>query len=61
MTTTSPSSRYPIDYEHALRRLEKAGAVLTPTETAVFEWVRGANHPKFEDVSRLVQERIKGL
>lgn len=54
-------SRYPIDHDVALRRLEKAGAILTTAETCVFEWVGGADSPKFKDVSRLVQERMKAL
>lgn len=55
------TSRYAIDHETALRRLEKAGAVLTTSETAVFEWVGGAGSPQFKDISRLVQERMKQL
>jgi nicotinamidase-related amidase len=55
------ASRYPIDHEVALRRLERAGAVLTTTETCLFEWVGGADHPQFKKVSALVQERMKGL
>jgi nicotinamidase-related amidase len=54
-------SRYSVDHEQALRRLEKAGAIITTAESAVFEWVGGADHPKFKDVSRLVQERMKAL
>jgi nicotinamidase-related amidase len=55
------ASRYPIDHETALHRLERAGAVLTTSESVVFEWVGGANHPKFKQVSALVQERMKAL
>lgn len=54
-------SRYPIDHDMALRRLEKAGAILTSAEACVFEWVGGAGHPKFKDISRLVQERMKSI
>jgi nicotinamidase-related amidase len=54
-------SRYPIDHEYALRRMETAGAILTTAETCVFEWVGGAGHPKFRDVSKLVQERMKAM
>lgn len=54
-------SRYAIDHEQALRRLEKAGAIITTAETAVFEWMRGADHPRFKEISRLVQERMKAL
>jgi nicotinamidase-related amidase len=54
-------SRYRIDYETALRRLEQAGAVLTTSETAVFEWVGAAGSPQFKEISRLVQDRMKLL
>jgi nicotinamidase-related amidase len=52
-------SRYPIDHEYALRRLEQAGAILTTCEGAAFEWVGGSSHPAFKEFSRLVQERMK--
>jgi isochorismate hydrolase len=54
-------SRYAVDHETALRRMEKAGAVLTTAETCVFEWVGGSNHPQFKAISRLVQDRMKAL
>jgi nicotinamidase-related amidase len=54
-------SRYAIDHEMALRRMEKAGAILTTTETCVFEWVGGAGHPQFKQISKLVQDRMKAL
>jgi nicotinamidase-related amidase len=54
-------SRFAIDHETALRRLEQAGAILTTVETALFEMVGGASHPRFKQVSALVQERMKSL
>jgi len=54
-------SRYAVDHETALRRMERAGAVLTTTETCVFEWVGSAAHPQFKAISKLVQERMKAL
>jgi nicotinamidase-related amidase len=54
-------SRFAIDHETALRRLEQAGAILTTVETALFEMVGGAGHPRFKQVSSLVQERMKSL
>jgi nicotinamidase-related amidase len=54
-------ARYRIDHDTALRRLEQAGAVLTTTEGCAFEWMGGANHPQFKEVSRLVQDRMKTL
>jgi nicotinamidase-related amidase len=53
------ASRYPLDHDLALRRLERAGAVITTAETAVFEWTGGADHPQFKAVSKLVQDRMK--
>lgn len=49
------ASRYAIDHEYALRRLEHAGAIIVTTETALFEWTGGANHPRFKDISNLVK------
>jgi nicotinamidase-related amidase len=54
-------SRYPLDYEMALRRLEQAGAVVITAETCVFEWIGGSNHPRFKEISKLVQERMKHM
>jgi nicotinamidase-related amidase len=52
------SSRYALDHEIALRRLEHAGAVLTTSEGAIFEWLGSAQHPRFKDISLLVQKRM---
>lgn len=48
------ASRFDLDHEIALRRLERAGAVITTTETVLFEWVETADHPKFREISELV-------
>jgi nicotinamidase-related amidase len=53
------ASRFAVDHETALRRLEKAGAILTTVETALFEMTGGAAHPRFKQISALVQERMK--
>jgi nicotinamidase-related amidase len=55
------ASRYSTDHKFALRRLERAGAIVTTTESAAFEWVGTAAAPKFKEISRLVQERMKNL
>jgi nicotinamidase-related amidase len=55
------ASRYPIDHETALKRLVQAGAYLTTVETCVFEWLVGSNHPRFKDVSALVQQRMQAI
>jgi nicotinamidase-related amidase len=54
-------SRYAVDHEYALRRMERAGAVLVTSETAVFEWVGGAEHPNFKAISKLIQERMQAI
>jgi nicotinamidase-related amidase len=52
-------SRSRIDHEVALRRLERAGAILTTSEMCVFEWIGGAGHPQFKAISQLIQDRMK--
>jgi nicotinamidase-related amidase len=49
-------SRYDIDYQIALRRMESAGATLTTTEAALFEWCQRSDTPQFKEISRLVKE-----
>ena len=51
-------SRYRVDHDTALRRLEQAGAVLTTAEGCAFEWLGGSHHPRFKDASKLVQQRM---
>lgn len=48
------ASRHALDHETALRRLEAAGAVLTTSEAVLFEWCRSAEHPRFQEIRRLV-------
>jgi nicotinamidase-related amidase len=55
------ASRYPVDREFALRRLEQAGAILTTAEACVFEWVGGSAHPHFKAISALVQRRMEAI
>lgn len=52
------SSRYPIDRETALRRMESAGATLTTTEAALFEWCEVAGTPEFKQISELARESL---
>jgi len=49
-------ARFEIDYQTALRRMESAGATLTTTEAALFEWCERSGTPQFKEISRLVQE-----
>ena len=51
-------SRFPSDYDFALRRMESAGATLTTTEAALFEWCEVADTPEFKEISQLVREPV---
>jgi nicotinamidase-related amidase len=55
------AARYRVDHDIALHRLEQAGAILTTSEGCVFEWIGSSSHPRFKDISRLVQDRMKQL
>jgi nicotinamidase-related amidase len=50
-------SRYMIDYETGLKRMESAGATLTTTESALFEWCQVSGTPTFKKISALVREQ----
>lgn len=50
-------SRFPLDREIAWRRMESAGATLTTTEAALFEWCEVAGTPQFKTISSLVREQ----
>ena len=50
------ASRRRIDWEFALRRIERAGAVVSTTEAVLFEWVETSDHPHFKAISALVKE-----
>ena len=54
------ASRFALDHDVALRRLERAGAVPTTAEAVAFEWVRDAADPRFKAVSKLVVGRSSG-
>ena len=56
LATDATGSRYPHDYQTALRRMESAGVVLTTTESALFEWCQVAGTPEFKQISQLVKE-----
>lgn len=49
-----------IDHEYGLRRAERAGAILTTSETCVFEWIGGSGHPRFKEISKMIQDRARG-
>jgi nicotinamidase-related amidase len=47
-------SRHEIDYERGLERMERAGAVVTTVEAALFELLESAGAPEFKEVQRLI-------
>jgi nicotinamidase-related amidase len=47
-------SRHAIDYERGLQRLERAGAIVTTVEAALFELLERAGTPEFKAVQKLV-------
>lgn len=49
------SSRFEIDHETALRRLEHAGAIVTTSESILFELCRSSKAPAFKAISGLVK------
>ncbi len=49
-------SRYDIDYQTALRRMDSTGVTLTTTEAAMFEWCERAGTPQFKTISQLVRQ-----
>lgn len=51
------ATRFAVDHDQALRRMERAGAILTSSEAIAFEWLRDSTHPKFKAVSQLVVKR----
>lgn len=47
-------SRHQLDYERGLERLERAGAVVSTVESALFELLGDARAPEFKGVQRLI-------
>lgn len=50
------ASRFALDRDTALRRMELGGASLTTTEAALFEWCEVAGTPEFRAIHALVLE-----
>ena len=49
-------SRFEVDYRTAIQRMDSAGAVVTTTEAAMFEWCEVAGTPEFKQISSLAKE-----
>lgn len=47
-------SRHQLDYERGLERLERAGAVVSTVEAALFELLERAGTPEFKEVQKLI-------
>jgi nicotinamidase-related amidase len=47
-------SRHDIDYERGLERMERAGAVISTVESALFELLERAGTPEFKAVQKLI-------
>ncbi|QDV33849.1 hydrolase [Tautonia plasticadhaerens] len=50
------ASRGKIDWDVALRRMERAGVVVSTTEAVLFEWAETAERPEFKAISALVRD-----
>lgn len=55
VVTDATGSRAPADRDAALARMSQAGAALITAEMAIFEWLGGADHPRFREVIALVK------
>ena len=49
------SSRYKIDYDTAIRRMEKHGAEITTVESVLFELLQHCKVPEFKSISSLIK------
>jgi nicotinamidase-related amidase len=47
-------SRHALDYERALERMERAGAVVSSVEAVLFELLERAGTPEFKEVQKLI-------
>jgi nicotinamidase-related amidase len=47
-------SRHTLDYERGLQRLQRAGAVISTVESALFELLGRAGTPEFKEVQKLI-------
>ncbi len=51
-------SRYPHDHEVSIARMRQSGAVITTTESLMFEWCKRASNPQFKSISNLAKEKM---
>jgi len=55
------AGRLPLDHDLALRRMDRAGALVSTCETIAFEWLGTAAAPQFKTISGLIRQRSKAL
>jgi len=48
-------SRRALNHHNALARLRQAGAIISNTESVLFEWLRDARHEQFKTLSQLIK------
>jgi nicotinamidase-related amidase len=53
-------SRFEIDRETAIARMDSAGATLTTTEAALFEWCQDSSAAEFKQLSAMIKEPPPG-
>jgi len=51
-------SRQALDQRMALQRMEISGAMLTTTESVLFEWCVDSRHPHFKQISQWVKQGL---
>jgi nicotinamidase-related amidase len=49
-------SRFEVDSRTAIARMDAAGATITSTEAALFEWCQASSIPEFKQISAMVKE-----
>lgn len=54
------SSRYELDHNYALKRMENAGIALITHEMVFFEWIRQAGTPEFKRLSQQFLQKNNG-
>ena len=50
------ASRHKLDWKMALARMADSGAILTTTESILFEWCEAAGTAEFKQISRLIRD-----
>jgi Isochorismatase family. len=54
LVSDAMSSRNRIDHEIALQRMNQSGAILTTTESIIFELCKTANRKEFKEIRNII-------